>query len=303
MSAAPARADDFTSIFISAPDGLQLHARCIGPRRGTSLPVVCLPGLTRTANDFDTLARALAHADPDRRVISVDYRGRGRSDYDRNPGNYNPAVELADLIAVLAALEAAPAIFVGTSRGGILTMLLAATRPDAIAAAVLNDIGPVIELEGLMRIKGYVGRVPEPEDYADAARILRRFFEVQFPKLSDEDWLTSAKRGFREQDGQLVPTYDVNLARTLDSVTPDMPSPTLWPQFDALGGVPVMVIRGALSDLLSERTVEMMRERHRSLEVIEVADQGHPPLLTDSDIVSRIVAFMAGIRAPRAAVR
>jgi pimeloyl-ACP methyl ester carboxylesterase len=299
MSDAPAWADDFTGVFVSAPDGLQLHARCIGPRRASSLPVVCLPGLTRTANDFDTLARALFHADPDRRVISLDYRGRGRSDYDPNPANYNPAVELSDLIAVLTALEAIPAIFVGTSRGGILTMLLAATQPHAIAAAILNDIGPVIEIEGLVRIKGYVGRLPQPEDYADAARVLRELFGTQFPQLSDEDWLTSAKHGFKEQDGRLVPTYDVNVARTLDGIAPDMPSPTLWPQFGALNAIPVLVIRGALSDLLSARTVEMMQTRHTSLEVVEVPDQGHPPLLADPDTIARIVAFVARIRAPK----
>src|SRR6185312_8870554 len=185
MIAASASADDFTSVFVSAADGLQLHARCIGQRRGSSLPVVCLPGLTRTANDFDVLAQALVNADPGRRVISLDYRGRGLSDYDRNPANYNPAVELTDTITVLTALEALPAIFIGTSRGGILTMLLAATLPSAIVGAVLNDIGPVVEPQGLMRIKGYVGRLPQPKDYADAAVLLRRLFGTQFPKLKD----------------------------------------------------------------------------------------------------------------------
>lgn len=298
----PAPADGFTSTFVSAPDGLRLHARCVGPRRGSSLPVVCLPGLTRTANDFDVLAQALVNIDPGCRVIALDYRGRGLSDYDPDPSNYNPGVELADLIAVLTALDATPAIFVGTSRGGILTMLLAATLPTAIAAAILNDIGPVLEIEGLMRIKSYVGRLPQPKDYADAAGILRRLFEGQFPKLNDDDWLASAKRGFKEQDGRLVPTYDVNLAGTLDGVTPDMPLPALWPQFDALAAVPVMVIRGALSDLLSARTVDAMRARHPSLEVVEVPDQGHPPLLADRETLERIVAFIKEVQTGRVAV-
>ena len=141
-----------TSIFISAPDGLRLHARCHGRRSATALPVLCLPGLARTAEDFDALAEALANdtACP-RRVIALDYRGRGQSAYDRNPANYSFQIELADVLAAL--------------------------RPSAIAGCVLNDIGPVIEPKGLMRIKGYVGKLPQPRDFEDAAEILRRLFD------------------------------------------------------------------------------------------------------------------------------
>jgi pimeloyl-ACP methyl ester carboxylesterase len=287
-----ASAGGFSSAFVSSADGLRLHARCIGPR-SSLLPVVCLPGLTRTAGDFDVLAKALA--DSGRRVISLDYRGRGLSDDDRDPANYNPAIEMADVVTVLTALDAHPAIFIGTSRGGILTMLLAATHPGMVAAAVLNDIGPVIELQGLLRIKGYVGHLPQPEDFADAAAILRQLFGSQFPKLADADWLASAHRAFREENGRLVPTYDVALARTLDGVTPGTVPPTLWPQFDALANVPVMVIRGMLSDLLSGETVAAMRARHRALRVVEVADQGHPPLLADADTIAQISDFVAAV--------
>jgi pimeloyl-ACP methyl ester carboxylesterase len=287
---AAASAGGFTSAFVSSGDGLRLHARCIGPH-SSLLPVVCLPGLTRTAGDFDMLAKALANAG--RRVISLDYRGRGLSDYDRDPANYSPAVEMADVVTVLTALDALPAIFIGTSRGGILTMLLAAAHPGMVAAAVLNDIGPVIELQGLLRIKGYVGHLPQPEDFADAAAILRRLFGSQFPKLTDADWLASAHHAFRDENGRLVPTYDPALARTLDGLTPSMAPPTLWPQFDALADVPVMVIRGMLSDLLSEDTVAAMHARHHSLRVVEVADQGHAPLLADTETIARISDFIA----------
>jgi pimeloyl-ACP methyl ester carboxylesterase len=291
MTLAPA-SGGFSSAFVSSADGLRLHARCIGPR-DAMLPVVCLPALTRTAGDFDILAAALVNAE--RRVISIDYRGRGLSDYDREPANYSPAVEMADVVTVLTALDALPAIFVGTSRGGILTMLLAATHPGLVAAAILNDIGPVIEPKGLMRIKGYVGQLPQPKNLADAAAILRRLFSDQFPKLTDADWLASARRAFKDDNGRLVPTYDAALARTLDGVSPDMPPPTLWPQFDALDNVPVMVIRGVLSDLLSAQTVEAMRVRHPSLQVVEVADQGHPPLLADTETIVRISDFIAAV--------
>ncbi|HVV79331.1 MAG TPA: alpha/beta hydrolase [Pseudolabrys sp.] len=290
-ASAPASSNNFTSIFTSASDGLQLHARCIGPARTSALPVVCLPGLTRTVNDFDVLAAALAESG--RRVIAIDYRGRGLSDYDCNPGNYTPLIELADVVTVLTALGVGRAVFVGTSRGGILTMLAAALHPSIVAAAILNDIGPVIELEGLLRIKSYVGHLPQPKDFGDAAALLHRLFGAQFPRLTETDWLASAHRAFkRDQDGLLVPTYDVELARTLDAVTPDTPLPNLWPQFEALANVPVMVIRGLLSDLLSAQTVEAMRDGHPSLRVVEVPNQGHAPLLADAPTIAQISAFI-----------
>ena len=253
-----------TSTFISAPDGLRLHARCRGRRSASALPVLCLPGLARTAADFDALAEALANdATCPRRVIALDYRGRGQSAYDRNPANYSFPIELADVLAAATALDCLPAIIVGTSRGGILAMLLAALRPSAIAGCVLNDIGPVVEPKGLMRIKGYVGKLPQPATFEEAAEILRRLFDAQFTKLTHEDWLASAHRTFKQENGRLVPTYDVNLAKTMEGIDFERPLPPLWAQFAALARVPAMAIRGANSDLLSAETVEAMRATRR----------------------------------------
>jgi len=286
-----------TSKFVSAPDGLMLHVREYGPRNSPLPPVVCLPGLSRTAADFDVLAAALSSdAQSPRRVLALDYRGRGLSEYDRDPANYALPVELAYLLAVLTARDAAPAIFIGTSRGGILTLLLAAARPTAIAGVVLNDIGPVIETKGLMRIKSYVGKMPQPRTFEEGAEILRRLFDAQFPKLTDAHWMTAAKRAWREDKTGLVPTYDVRLMKTLEAVDAERPMPALWAQFDGLAQVPVMVIRGANSDLLSPQTVSAMQTRRREMDVIEVPDQGHTPLLIEPEIIDRIARFVGRCR-------
>ena len=285
--------DGGSSQFVTSHDGLKLHVRTFGPRLACGPPVVCLPGLARTCADFTVLATALANGrEPPCYVVTLDYRGRGRSEHDRNPANYNLAVEMADLLAVITALDLDPAVFVGTSRGGILAMLLAVARPAAIAGVVLNDIGPVIEVQGLARIKGYVGRLPPPANFPDAVGILRRLFAAQFPNLTEDDWMAFARRSFEEAGGRLIPTYDVKIAGTLDGIDLEQPLAPLWAEFDALSGVPIMVIRGANSDLLSAATVEAMRRRRPDLVAIEVPDEGHAPLLGEPEIIGQIEAFI-----------
>jgi len=280
------------SIFVTAQDGLRLHVREYGPRLASALPLVCLPGLARTTADFDALAPALASGPPARRVIAIDSRGRGRSDYDNNPANYNVAVELGDVITVLTALEIGQAVFIGSSRGGILTMLLAVAYPAAIAGAVLHDIGPVIEPAGLARIKSYVGKLPQPRSYTEGAEFIRRLFGAQFPKLTDAQWLVSAQRTWKMSNGDLAPTYDVRLASTLTELDIAHPLPSMWNEFDALARVPVLVIRGALSDILSAATVTAMRARDPDMQIIEVPDQGHVPLLEGDELIRRIEEFV-----------
>ena len=285
--------------FVSAQDGLKLHVREYGSRTAARLPAVCLPGLARTGADFEELAIALAN-DPNgpRRVLALDSRGRGRSDYDRNPDNYNVQVELADLLAVLTALGVSRAVFIGTSRGGILTMLLAAARPTALAGCVLNDIGPVIEPKGLVRIKSYVGRLPRVASLHEAADLLRRLFGAQFPKLSDDQWVDFARRTFKDAGGRIVPDYDAKLGKVLAGVNLEKPLPALWKEFDAMARVPLMVIRGGNSDILSPATVAAMQARRPTMEAIEVPDEGHAPLLSDPTLIARIAALVRSCDQP-----
>jgi pimeloyl-ACP methyl ester carboxylesterase len=180
-------------------------------------------------------------------------------------------------------------------------MALAAHRPAALAGAVLNDIGPVIEGRGLMRIKGFVGKLAEPRSFEEGADILRRVAGGQFPNLGAADWLAAARRGWREKNGRLIPTYDPALAHSLAGISAERPIVAMWPQFEALVRVPVMVIRGANSDILSSETVDAMKARHPAMEVLVVPDQGHAPLLVEPDIIASIRQFAEKCDAAHAA--
>lgn len=285
---------DFQDHFCTSADGLKIHARAIGPRETAALPVLCLPGLTRTTEDFAVLAAALAtDAKQPRRVIAIDYRGRGLSDYDPDPAHYSVPVEAGDVMALAASLGITRAILVGTSRGGIISMALAASQPALIAGIVMNDIGPVVELQGLLKIKGYVGERPVPASYDDAAGAIRALFADVFPNLTDADWLAWAKRAFRDQNGRLVQTYDPKLAAALAGITLETPMAPAWELFDAMKTIPLLLIHGELSDLLSFESVKAMKARKPDLQLVSVADQGHAPLLDDKPTMDRIAAFCA----------
>lgn len=286
------------SLFVTAQDGLRLHVREYGRRTATALPVVCLPGLARSAADFDELAPALAAGPPERHVIAIDSRGRGQSDHDADHTNYNCTVELGDIVGVLMTLGLGPAIFIGSSRGGVLTMLLAAAHPVAIAGVVLHDVGPVAEAKGMARIKGYLGKLPHPRTFEEGAEILRRLLSAQFPNLTDEQWLAGSRRTWHLKHGALKPAFDAGIANALAGIDVDGPMPSLWHEFDALADVPVLVIRGANSDILSAATVAEMRKRRKTMDVIEVPDQGHAPLL-EGELVKQIVRFAADCEATR----
>lgn len=281
-----------TSRFVTAQDGLRLHARDFGESLSGALPVVCLPGLSRTADDFTVLATALSdgRGTKPRRVLALDYRGRGLSEWDPDSRNYDLRVESADVATVLTALGVDRAIFVGTSRGGLHTMLLGALRPAMIAGAVLNDIGPVIAAEGLLRIKGYVGKLPQPANWPEAVAVLKRIGGAHFTSLDDEAWDAYARLTFKDDSGVLGARYDPGLMDNLKLLDLDA-IPELWPQFDGLQYVPLLVIRGENSDLLSRETANAMAARHPDAELVTVPGQGHAPLLLDEPTIGTIAAF------------
>lgn len=283
----------FRDVYCQSADGLKLHAKVIGPENNSLLPVLCLPGLTRTTDDFDDIARAIA-TDPasPRKVVSVDYRGRGLSDYDPDPAKYAVPVELGDVLAIAASLGISRAILLGTSRGGLISMAMAAAQPKLLAGVILNDIGPALEMGGLMKIKGYIADPPPRQTWDEAARGLKELFGTVFPSLTDGEWMAWARRAFREKAGDgLERTYDLEIRRTLDGLEPSNPLPQVWELFDAMAGIPLMLIHGALSDLLSIQGVQDMIARRPDIDLVTVADQGHAPLLADTPTMDRIVAF------------
>ncbi|KQU65623.1 hydrolase [Aminobacter sp. DSM 101952] len=284
----------FSDFFYASQDGLKLHARIYGDSTRGGLPVVCLPGLTRNARDFHELALRLAN-DPENpcRIICFDYRGRGLSAYDPNWQNYNVGVETADVIAGLDALGIDEAAFIGTSRGGLTIHVLGAMRPALIKAAVLNDIGPVIEAAGLAHIRSYLENAPRPADFAGAIELQKSIHGAAFPALAEADWQRFVRAIYRDEDGRPVADYDPALINTVTAMDLTQPLPDLWPQFEALASVPMLAIRGENSRLLSSATLDEMGRRHPQFEAMTVGDQGHAPLLESGDLPDRIAGFLS----------
>lgn len=283
----------FEENYFTVRDGLRLYARRY-PASGNGYlgrPVLCLPGLTRNCRDFHDLAVALSRQpNGSRDVYTFDYRGRGLSEFDPNWKNYTVTVEMLDVIDFLTFAGLKEAAIVATSRGGLIAMLMAAVQPSTIGAVVLNDIGPVIEHDGLVRISSYVGRTPLPISWDDATRMVQDLNKRHFPYVPEEQWAEIARQLYQDRHGKPAPGYDPALRNVLSVLYG--PLPELWPQFEALKRVPVLVVRGENSDVLSEATVDEMRRRHPALATITVANQGHAPLLKDSPTIESIRHFL-----------
>lgn len=280
-----------------AADGLSLHARIYEPQSASAGTVVCLPGLTRNARDFDGLALYLSRKRrPARRVICMDYRGRGGSDYDPDFTRYNVVQEAEDVIAGMTAFGIENADFIGTSRGGIILHLLSAMRPSLLGCVVLNDIGPQIEGAGLMQIKAYLERSPKPKDWADAAALQRALHGREFPALSNADWNLHARAIYRETGKrEIIADFDPALLKTMAAIDPSTPLPSLWDQFTGLAKAPLLAVRGENSKLLSQETVAEMSRRHPGMRRISVPGQGHAPMLWTADLPRMIADFFDGM--------
>lgn len=291
---------DARSHFFVTHDGLRLHARLWTPQRDDGrLPAVCLAGLTRNADDFARLGAALAGGATPRRVVAMDYRGRGLSDHDADWRRYDLPTERSDLLALLTSLNIGRAHFIGTSRGGLHIMALAAEHRDLVAAVVLNDIGPVLEPAGLQRIKGYIGRPAAPRSLADAVRLMK-FGDAAagFDGLDEGEWRYFAATTFGHDEADLRLRYDPRIARTLDGIDLSEPLPDSWGSFDKLRPAPILTIRGANSDLLSAETLEAMVRRWPGNRALTVPGQAHAPLLADDPTISAIATFLAEADAP-----
>lgn len=286
--------DGFSDFYYTTRDGLRLYARLYGGASEGTLPAVCLAGLTRNARDFHELALSLSQdtAAP-RRVIAFDYRGRGRSAYDPDWQKYDPTVEAQDVVEGLAALGIDKAAFIGTSRGGLIIHLLAAMQPSLMAAAVLNDVGPVIEVEGLLQIRSYLNGLPQPNSFEEAVAAMRGALGASFPALEDADWERMVRAINRDEGGRPVADYDPALLNSLAALDPEKPLPELWPLFAALAPIPVLAIRGENSRLLSAETLSEMERRHPNIRTVTVAGQGHAPLLETGTLPATIKAFLA----------
>lgn len=272
-------------------DERALFGREWGPPEAPGLPLVCLPGLTRSSRDFAALAAYLAgRPERPRRVIGLDFRGRGGSAF-APVATYTPAMEAADVAAGLASRGVERAQFLGTSRGGLVMMVLALTKPGLMAAAILNDIGPVIETAGLARIAGYVG-VPLPATWPEAVAALKAAQGALFPGLDDAGWERYARQIHADDGGRPRLAYDPAMAEAFKTFDPAATLPDFWPGFDAMQAIPAMVVHGGLSDILSAATVEAMTARHPGLTVHAVADEGHAPLLWDAESQAAIADFL-----------
>jgi len=272
-------------------DGLTLFYRDFSPAAEPSgVPALCLPGLARNSRDFLDLAARLV---PARRVICPDLRGRGHSAHDPDWRRYAPASYVADAWTLLDALGLARVVVIGTSLGGLMAMIMGGQQPARIAGIVLNDIGPEIAPEGLARIRGYVGTTPGAADWDEACALNRALHEQALPGLPGAQWLEHTRRGWREDARGLPrPDYDPQIGRAIRETGGGMPDP--WPLFRALR-CPMLVLRGARSDILSRAILERMHAEKPGLESVTVARRGHVPLLDEPESLTAIDAFLARV--------
>ena len=285
----------FQDQYWTSPDGLKLHFRDYagsGAGSGDRAPVLCLHGLTRNARDFEQLA---AHIAPSRRVLALDMRGRGDSEYAKDSATYKPVTYVGDVLALLEQQGIDRFVSIGTSLGGLMTMLFAALAPGRVVGAVLNDIGPVVDPSGIDRIREYVGQARSFPTWMHATRALQEVHGGSHPGFAIEDWLVMAKRCMVvQQNGRVGFDYDMAIAEPFRDADGAVP-PDLWPAFDALKGAPMLIVRGGASDLFKPETLAEMVSRHGDADSVTIPGVGHAPTLDEPEAVAAIDRLLARV--------
>ena len=269
-------------------DGLSLYYRDYDIA-SSRMPLVCLPGLTRNSRDFEALAATAAQS---RRVICPDFRGRGESDYDPDWKNYHPAQYTADTWGLLDQLGIDQVVAVGTSLGGWMAMLMAYERPGSVAAAIMNDIGPDVNPEGIARVQKGAGRLDRVATLDEAVEQAKWFYEIAFPDWNDDKWRHYTQITYRKtRDGH----YDLNFDRNIGVASREGVSGLRtdpWTLYDSLIDKPVLLVHGSISDILTPDIIERMRAKKPDLEVVDVSRVGHAPLLDEPEAQDAISTFL-----------
>lgn len=281
---------DASDYYYDSADGLRLYCAVYPAVRPAGVPVLCLPGLTRNSRDFVELAQ---HLCAEHEVLAADLRGRGRSAWDSNAAHYQLPTYVQDIWSLLEARQVRRIFIIGTSLGALMGMVMAALQPNRIAGVVLNDAGPEIDPVGVRRIQAYAGKLPPVASWTEAAAQAKSIYGAALPDLSDAQWLEYVRRSYRENDtGIPVPDMDPKIAEALKSPVASGTN-DLWPMFAQIRGVPMLVVRGALSDLLSAATLARMAREQPGLDQLTVANRGHAPLLNEPECVATIERFVA----------
>ena len=277
-----------------SPDGLDLYFRDYAGDGSGRTPVVCLHGLTRNSRDFEGLAPHIASRG--HRVLVPDMRGRGQSAYAEDSKTYAVPTYIADVMALLAQEGVERFVAVGTSMGGIMTMLIAQFAPDRIAGAVINDIGPVVDPQGIETIRGYLGKGGSFPTWMHAARSLEDVHGGSHPGFDTNDWIAMAKRSMTLcSNGRIAFDYDMKIADPFNDADENAVPPDLWPGFEALASRPLLLVRGALSTILSAATLAEMQARAPHADVVTVPAAGHAPTLDEPEVRSAIDALLGSV--------
>ena len=284
---------EYRDLWYQGVGGLRLYARDYpGPEGATLPPVLCMHGLTRNSSDFASLA---SHLCVRRRVLSVDQRGRGRSDHDSNVGNYTPATYVQDMFQLLGELNVEEVILCGTSMGGLMSFIMGAMQPARIRGMILNDIGPEVDEAGLDRIRSYVGKVKPVSNWQEAIATAKLINGIAFPDFSDQEWEDFTRGIYRDKGGVPVLAYDPAIAQPMDDEESGAVPADLWPLFDAVSAIPMLLVRGATSDILAPSCVATMQEKKPDLQFAEIPNRGHAPTLNEAASRAAIDQFLQGL--------